>query len=218
MPSIIANVNKFLVNSDYPVDKVIYLKSDSSSAWNTTITIPHGLTFTPLVGGYWSLGSGFTTNYEFFSGTFPAAPGFVFGREVDIKADSTNIVLTTTNTMGDTPAYYSRIYGIEPDGSNANLAPLVSSGDAMPMNTDDNYMKLITSGSFNMGTSASFTVTHNIGFPATSYMVSCWFTFAGYVWPMSSNSFMSVEPYINTLIFRNPNIYTIGTVFYRIYL
>ena len=51
------NPNNFLINTDYPLDMIIYYKFyelTTNGSSSQTVTIPHGLGFTPLLFGVWS--------------------------------------------------------------------------------------------------------------------------------------------------------------------
>lgn len=222
MPAILANANSFLANSDYPMDKVVYLKSGSDVCDNHTIVLAHGLPFAPLINGYWSFTSDFSTCYEFSSGTFPSPnPSFLFSRTVEVQyADTTNIRLPTTDLVGDSKPFYYRIFGFQPDDSNVLLPPLMSSGDNFFIDTDYNMMKLYQVGHVTVAPLGSATVTHGLGYlPHMLLWVNQGST--GFT-PITYGSDSTIDTITNevtttSVIFTNTNSFQSSRFDYRIY-
>lgn len=183
MPAILANARDFLVTSDYPMDKIIYLKSGSVPIDGYPHSISHNLPFTPLVGGYWSMTPDFSVCYEFSSGDFPSGNlGYIFGHSVDIECDSeTTIDLYTRDIAGGSKTCYYRIFAFEPSNVNADISSPVSLSDEMVFNTDYNYMKLYMSGVVNPGTATTYSITHGMGYKPR---VMAWHNQFGYVTPI----------------------------------
>lgn len=141
----IDSAKQMLIDSRYPVDKVVCLEADSflmpGSTTNFYRAIPHGLDFTPLCGGNWSTVPDFSIQYEFSSGTFPSSfLGYAFNTTFNIFADSTSIYISGDNLVGSMTIYY-RIFGYEPSTSNSLLAPLANEGDDYVVNSRYNYPK-----------------------------------------------------------------------------
>lgn len=221
MPAIIANAKDFLINSDYPMDKVVFLTSGSLVLDGDPHSFAHGLPFVPLTGGYWSFSADFSTSYEFYSGDFPSGnPSFIFAHQVDVSSDATNITIGTQDIIGDVPTVYYRIYAFEPSDSNADIASPLSSSDAFALNSDYNYMKLYSSGVANPGTAATYTITHGIGYKP---QVHAWYTWLGDTVPMvragdTANGQVTLAVNDNTIVMSNPYGLNITRLDYRIYL
>jgi len=212
----------FLVNSDYPLDKVVYLNSSSASiGGGTTITIPHGLPFTPLVDLTWSYNSNFATSYTNNTGPAPASvPWFIFDLQVYVDADATNIYIEAYGPAAATTVYY-RVFGFQPSTSNVAVDFTAPSADNFALNTDYNYTKLLAQGTEAHGTGVvSITIPHNLGhIPQVQ------------VWRQSSSrtSMLSfsgdpasfswqIEVTTSSVILYNPGMFVTGTLHYRIYI
>ena len=214
--------NNFLLTTDYPLDKVVYLKSGFFSMGATTTgteSVTHGLPFTPLVAGYWSLTPDFSINYEFGNGTFPSGSlGDLFQRQISsISATSTIVKMDWSNISTATTVYY-RIYAFEPNTSTAALLPISSQGDVFALSTDFNYLKLLEASSAVPGTAATYTVSHNLGYIP---QVLAWYEYAlvpGFVWPVTTESTVALEVNTTSIIFQNPFGDDVANVWWRIYL
>lgn len=217
---------KFLINTDYPLDKVVYMKSGSfsiSGVGDTTTNISHGLSFIPLVCGQWSFNSNFSTCYEFYSGTIPSQnPALLFDVTVEIIATSSQITLTTRKSSSGSATVYYRIFAFQPSDSNVSISNLASSSNDLVLSSDYNYLKLSTSNYFTMGTDTSKTITHSLGYRPRVLAWAYWNTL-GYMFPItlwsdSSGTIVGLRVTTSSLVFTNPNGYSIGKVYYRIYL
>jgi hypothetical protein len=181
--------------------------------------IAHGLPFIPLVGGYWSLTSDFSVNYEFGNGTFPSGSlGDLFQRSIgNISATSSNIKMDWSNISTSVTVYY-RIYAFEPSGSSATLSPIASQGDDFILNTDYNYLKLYDADSASPGTATTYTVTHDLGYIP---QVLAWYEYtavSGFVFPVTTESTVALEVNTTSIVFQNPFGDDIANVWWRIYL
>lgn len=163
-----------LIDSDNPVDKVIYLKSVSFDAPDHTAspsfvyTIAHGLPFVPLVSGSWSTTSDFSVNYDYFTGTLGThsslVAGYFYTTEIRIYADRTNIYIVPINVLGSTLTIYARVFGFEPSDSLATLSSTSSIADSFIINSDLNYPKLLKEGVISsVAISSTYTVSHTAG-------------------------------------------------------
>ena len=112
MPAIQANAKSFLINSDYPLDKVVYINQGSVNiGGGIDRIIAHGLPFTPLISFVWSFTADFAITYQFNNGSFPSGnPGYYFSLQLSIQANATNITLSGNGTITSTTVYY-RIFG-----------------------------------------------------------------------------------------------------------
>lgn len=240
MTAVTADISKFIKNSDYPQDMVIYLKSDSFVVPNPTAgyyySVAHGLSFTPLVGGSWSTISDFSVSYDFGSGTIPSSNPSVspFNTYLEILADATNVYIVPTNVSGASQTVYVRITGLEPADSASELTATESQGDSFVFNSNNNYTKLFESD-YLVGVTPSTTnsVTHNLGvYP----QVSAWATstsrslVAGSVflanvrYPIYSTSFnagvpddISVSVWTNRVDFVTGAFSNVNRIDHRIY-
>jgi len=156
-----ADSRNFLLNTDYPMDKVVYMTSGSftSPTGGIDYQFSHNLSFNPLIIGTWSLDSDFSTSREGgffgFEGTDPTTVYAIF------SADSTNITIRTINPGASVVVYY-RIYAFMPTNVNDDSTSTASIADNFVLNTDYNYTKLFLSGV--SVAVASTVVTHNLGY------------------------------------------------------
>ncbi len=169
------SVKNFLLNSDYPLDKVVWNKqdlivvpADTDDSFTPGITIPHGLPFTPLPVLTWSNSSDFSTSYNDWEETYAdsAVNGAMpaIGQQYTISADATNIYITRYNWGVGLKGLYYRIYCLMPSNASADsLVPYTQTqGANFVLNTDMNYMKLVNAGIFIYNGVASY--NHNLGF------------------------------------------------------
>jgi hypothetical protein len=161
----------FLLNTDYPLDKIVYMTSGSISVPNGTsditpgVTIPHNLPFIPLAIMLWSNTSDFEVCNESMDLAYATSyfPGPAAGQIYDISADATNLSILRLNSSGSAKTVYYRIFCFAP--SNADIDSVVTAtqsvGSNFIINTDYNYMKLVANGIL---TPTSTTYTHNLGY------------------------------------------------------
>lgn len=220
MPAILANAPKFLSNSDYPVDKIVYLK-EASYTFDPAVsfgdvTIPHGLPFTPLPVLQWSFNADFGVAYEDNTGPFPGPYGFPFTFTLVIQADSTNIKIRSNSTIGAQLAYV-RLFCFAPSDYTGEVASTASVGDSFVLNSDNNYMKLVDSGKVSVASGGTATVAHSLG---TYPHVLAWLeTSTGIVMQMSlSYPLVNINMEVGTtgLTIRNDS-FNILTTHYRMY-
>lgn len=159
------NPSNFLLSTDYPLDKAIYIGSGSvnaSASVTTTTTIPHNLGFTPLIVGSWSLSPSFDVSYELMSGT-TAADGTV-NRYLDAAGDSSNVYISVINSTGAAFTGYYKIFAFETSTSSAITQHTQSEGGTFITNTDYNYMKLYSQGTVTFNYSPT-RQTHSVPHP-----------------------------------------------------
>ena len=160
-----ADPRNFLLNSDYPLDKAILLKSDLITSFGSFYSFSHGLSFTPLIVVVWSMTSDFTTSYGIGGGPLSATPFIAFDPLCQAAwATSSEVFVQFSNFIGS--PVYIRIYGIEPTTSSADLSFTSISADNFTLNTDYNYTKLLDSGVTDWSSTPSSTVVvaHNLGY------------------------------------------------------
>ena len=215
----------FLMNTDYPIDKIIYLTSGSVTVnFSREVTIAHNLGFAPLIFGIWSLNSDFSTSQEFdMMSSDLYSPNYKYVSR--IEADATNIYASFQNSEFTNVTFYYKIFAFEPTDVAETIKP--TSSDTLTTNmlldTDLNYLKLHDSG-IKVVSSAPSTVTHNLGYLPT---VMLWQEGGGahansiypinqptiYVHPNYS-AYYPLTPSVTTTTINFPRT---GTYHYRIY-
>ena len=164
------NAKKMIMDSRYPIDKVVFLATGNFSIGASSsqiISFTHGLSFIPLCSGNWSTVSDFSIQYEYSSGTYSSSyPGYLFDTFFNIYADSTSVYVDGYN-LGAAKTIYIRIYAFEPPTSQALIAGIASSGDKFVVDSRLKYPKLFMNNYIDIpagGMSDTFVyVDHNIG-------------------------------------------------------
>lgn len=227
MPAILANATKFLQNSDYPFDKVVYVGGGDymvNASSNGTATLAHGLPFTPLVSGNWSLTSDFSVTYEYGSGVFPSSnPGYVFDTSTNIYADGTNIYFSTDNVSASQIHVYVRAFALQPTTDDSAITPLSGAGSAYRLNTTYNNSKLFTSGYVDLpdggGSGTTYQITHPLGYVP---QVMGWTEANGYTHTVYSTNSLASSTQLTANELQISWIIKAGTVaqraHYRIYM
>lgn len=215
---------KMLLNTDCPLDKVIYMKEVTvplASLSFNDITITHDLGFTPLLQGAWTQDSTWATVYDENSG--PVNAGGQFLVNTSVESTSTSIKLYNTNNQAFATNVYWRLFGFMPSNVNADAAFTSSSADNFVINTDVNYTKLydsgVTAASSTLGSIE--TVDHNIGYKP---QVLCWAENSTFTYWMNTYA----QPGVNNnckvtdtqIIFTRDNVFLSSAVkfHYKIYL
>lgn len=220
----------FLLNTDYPMDKIIFVTSGSAVVPNNTmdgspeITISHNLPFTPLPILIWSNTADFSICFEnrdneFVSNSFVTGAGQFYS----IESDSTNIGIRRYNLSGSSKTLYYRVFCFQPSDADIDSeVPATNTGTgSFVLNTDYNYMKLIKSGIL---TSSTKIYSHNLSFVPR---VQIWAKASGFVFRDIQTSLVESDPTGSGLItsgvfidntkieWLNPN--TFDEIHYRIY-
>lgn len=213
-----------LLTTDAPTDKIVYLASGSVPIDGYPTLFAHELPFIPLLGGYWSFSPTFDVCYEFWSGDFPSGNNTKFYKhELRVRSSATDVTIDTVDIAGDSKTAYYRIFGFEPSNSTADVAPLANSGDNFVIDSGYNYMKLYSSDTVVLGTAASVTVTHNLGYIPK---VFAWFMdISNEVTPIikgfdefSFSSDVTMVVTTTNIIFSRSGTLNIPAIYYRIYL
>lgn len=152
----------FLLTTDFPLDKVVYMDSGSVAVPTggiTTIDVPHSLPFRPMVIGTWSLDANFSTSID------EGLPQYADFSVPYLAMSSTSELLRLSpyNITGSTVTFYWRAYGFMPPNVNEVAAFTSAEADDFVMNTDYNYSKLLDTGIVNLS-SGSVSVPHNLGY------------------------------------------------------
>lgn len=231
MPADVNQAKQLLFTSDYPNDKVVYLETGSTSFTASTsaqlTTIPHGLPFTPLVGGNWALTSDFSVQYEF--ATYIGGNVTIYDYAVNVYADADNVYIYGDNITGTTKTLYYRIYGFQPPADTSEVTSLNDTGDNFILNTDYNYMKLYLSDTETLpstqgtGVETTVSIPHGLGYVPQAVG---WITYTtnfvpavhpfGTTHPVQRNIAMYVDS--TNVSFYVPAYVDSAEVYYRIYL
>ena len=162
------SLSNMLIDSRYPLDKVIFLASGSTSLGSyfsaASVNVPHGLTFTPLPRMVWSTTPDFSVCYEAGSGPAPQSVlRWNLGITGDLYANSTNIRLDFTNFISTSYTIYYRVFCFAPSDITIDIDSTSSLADNFILNSQQNYLKLLSSGKIAL-TSNTVTVDHNLGY------------------------------------------------------
>ena len=157
------DMRRFLLNTEYPIDKIVYLKEGSfvSRANNLTFShrFNHKLPYRPLLKGSWSFDANFNTSYDFFDDPYAPSDRIT----CDLLSTPQEVIFADRNLTRDIQIYY-RIFGFVPD-DNILSCPETSSTATNKFihNTEFNYCKLALNGSVDTR-NGRVTITHNLGF------------------------------------------------------
>lgn len=165
----------FMLNSDRPLDKVIYVYKGSltvPSGGSRNAEISHGLPFTPLAFGNWSTDSGFSITYEYGSGPIHNnLSQAIFSTQVSATSHQSVILVSAQNFFSSSRTVYYRLYGFQPTGSGSPELPYTNTGvDDFMINTDNEQAQLINAGSDTFpsvswpDTYEKTLYTHNLGY------------------------------------------------------
>lgn len=153
----------FLLNTEYPIEKIVYLKHGSfvSRANNLTFShrFNHGLPYRPLLKGSWSFNANFNTAYDFFNDPYAPNDRIV----CDLISTNQEVIFADRNLAQDITIYY-RLLGFAPDNSLLSYPETATtSPNKFIHNTDFNYCKLALSGSVDTRNGRAV-IPHNLGF------------------------------------------------------
>lgn len=169
----------FILNSDYPPEKVVYKRSGTVSvnahathANAQMWTFPHGLGFAPLCRGAYKWNTSFEplTHWVELGTTYylSAAPMFLCAA----YSDDTNVYLYIWNQSGASTTISYRIVGFTDPAISASVEPLPSLGGSMLFDTDKNYLKVVGSGAVDIPINSSstiHTINHGLGYIPNCY-------------------------------------------------
>jgi hypothetical protein len=173
MPADVTKAKSFLLNTDFPLDKIIF-KTEGSFVINSfdfvDKMIPHGFTFGILPLGTWSTDPNFTTSYDFGSGPLGGSP---FAINNGISSDATRILVSTTNNTNAPVTFYYRIYAFLPADKDVVTPSTANQADTFAFSTDYNYSKLFINQIYTQpaGAGGIQNVIHNLGYRP---QVLCW--------------------------------------------
>lgn len=185
MPADVSKAKNFLLTTDFPLDKVVYLSSGSftmSASSAGTWSVPHFLSFTPLCSGSWSLTPDFSVQYEYGTGTFPSDNVGIspFNQLLSLSDDifgnfagagSVNVDIVWINNSSVPMTAYYRVFGFGPPDIPYRAAPTASGGDDFVFNTDYNYTKLYVNSAQSVVAGNAYTTQTSLGYVS---QVSLW--------------------------------------------
>ena len=154
----------FLLNTDYPLDKIIYMTSGSftvpsGGGLGASQSVAHGLDFVPLMCGNWSNDSDFSSTKEMAIYEY----GDLDGMQAYCYADGTNVTVSSINYGSSDKTIYYRVYGFMPSNVNDTAPSTSSASDDFVLNTDYNYTKLLAE-EYHDASSGNVTITHSLGY------------------------------------------------------
>jgi len=214
----------FQYSTDFVADFIVGMWEDSFLAVNgttTSIVVPHGLSFTPLVKGNFSSSSDFFPSNEMSTSVILYSFS-VPGMQVSIYADGVNISINAYNFTGSNKTLYWRVYALMPDDIDADVGDITTPRSDMLFDTDNLYLKVLDRGHVPISTT-SVVIPHNLGYVP---YVEAWVTFSiGTVGPIPlaflpiyPNSGAAVTADESTVTFHAGSIFGITRYDYRIYI
>lgn len=142
-----ANLDRFMFNSDYPMDKIVFfgygsttIPAKSGDTWGSvTVTVPHNLSYVPLPQAVWATNADFTDT----RGIDPLPDKYGM---YEVKANSTSITIRFTNGETSAKTVYYRIYGLQPENATQEAGKTSRQSSSLIFDTDKVYAPLIFSG------------------------------------------------------------------------
>lgn len=210
-----AQAKQCLLTTDYPMDKVIGMRSGSQSVpFNTSLAteILHGFDYRPLAMTTYSTDSDFSISKDEGAMLY-GSPDKQLG--VMSYTDETKMTLAWFNNTGSAKTVYWRTYFLPPSDADDAAANWTSADTGnFIVNSDYNYSKLYMAGK----TPANSTVYHNLGYKP---QIVVWQNIGYGVTRMTSpSSNLSFAPYGSSVrVFDDRIIVSAdGECHYRIYL
>lgn len=231
MSSLLTNAPRFAIDTDFPLDKVVYTYSGSISlnpwtSWSGTVTqvTTTGLSYDVLPIMFYSTTPDFSICYQ--SESSPPDPNFrnIYLYNVNCSASGGKVTVNATSFADPAVTIYYRVFCFEPTNINLDTPATNVGVDNFMLNSDYNYTKLYLAGIASWTTtsyvSTPIVINHNLGYIP---QVLCWTddgttkspVDVSQIFPDSSVGGTTVDT-INFSYFANgaPN----GNLHYRIYL
>lgn len=226
------NANNFITSSDFNLDIVAKIISgnfsfiiDYNSADGGFYKIAHGLNFTPLVSGFWSMNQNFQPAYSFGCEYFNPndETGAADFGILAIGADRQYIWFQPTN-QNAYKTYYFKVYCLVPNYLESNIGmPNLNNFKKFIFNSDFSYLKLKNDGIITIPsaehqeTGNTITVNHNLGYLPFVRSWSNTPSVSGVYWLNNAHTFMKNIIDNNTVKFSNSKYSKAMNVIYRIY-
>ena len=151
-----ANPRNFIINTDYPVDHVVYIKDLVVPFSSTGIEIEHGLGFAPLLMGLFSTDD-WNTSMPIDT---PASSGDNIG---NLQTETTQRVIRLINYGRLNRPVKARLFGLMPSNVNIDVIPPKIRYSNFNFNTDFNYSKLVKAGVFNANWNSGENIVYHHG-------------------------------------------------------
>lgn len=152
---------KFILNSDYPVDKIVWLKEGDATmdAWgNINITLPHTVGAQIYVNGVWTIDD-WTTTYN-FSAQRQVAQGYEY--QATAKATDSTVKISAAHENGANKTFKYRLWGFISEESSKGIEIKPTAGQSanrLVFSSDYEYPMLYKEGIATPGT----TIAHGLG-------------------------------------------------------
>lgn len=167
-------ISDFLINTDYPIDKIVFMQSGSFSAGVTfsfllDINVSTPFAFLPIF--QWSNNSNFEPVYTGADATYASGQSdpisFIpYGQFYNVVSYPGKLTFIGFNNSGGTKTVYWRVVGLMPstqDGSSIQADFTSSLADSFALNSGYNYMKLIDRFALPNNLGADVSYNHNLG-------------------------------------------------------
>lgn len=231
------NANDFLLNTDYEMDKIVYMLEGTimidgdatilgDGSRRETKYFPTGLPFQPLIFGFCSYNEDFSDakTIPFSSDLwFPGGgtPVRIEGKiSFSAQMEDGTLVLTYTvaQSIQDPRPIHYRIYGFEPTTSNTKIGKTSGKAKMFVLDTDHNYRKIMKKGVVMPG--ENFILNHRLGYIP---QIMAW---AQFDWPFEPHQklLFMIDEQVDGVIKATKNTITISfpssyweLLHYRIY-
>ena len=150
------NPRNFIINTDYPVDHVVYIKDVVVPFSSTGIEIEHGLGFAPLLMGLFTTDD-WNTSMPIDT---PASSGDNIG---NLQTEATQRVIRLINYGRLNRSVKARLFGLMPSDVNVDVVPPKIRYSNFNFNTDFNYSKLIKADVFNTNWNSGENIVYHHG-------------------------------------------------------
>nr|DAJ29233.1 MAG TPA: hypothetical protein [Caudoviricetes sp.] len=133
---------RFIFNSDFPIDHVVYIREVDVPFSSSGVEIGHNLGFTPLLMGLFSADN-WASSMPIDT---PASSGDNVGN-VQVESNRYSIKLINYGRLNR--PIKVRLFGLMPSDVNVDVSPPQVRYSRFNFNTDFNYSKLVKAGVFN---------------------------------------------------------------------
>jgi hypothetical protein len=154
-----ANPRNFIINTDFSVDHVVYIKDVVVPFSSIGIEIEHGLGFVPLLMGLYSTDD-WNTSMPIDT---PASSGDNIG---NLQTEAIQRVIRLINYGRLNRPVKARLFGLMPSNVNVDVTPPKIRYSNFNFNTDFNYSKLIKADVFdtNWNSGENIIYHHGLGY------------------------------------------------------
>lgn len=158
-----ARFQDFLLNSDYPIDKIVFLREVQipvSANTNFSETIAHKLGSTPFCNAVFST-DGWNTTYQSGAQEMDDS-GQSFIKKFVVASDESNVYIKGVTNISGTVAV--RVWGVFQEDNTYNVdAPPTSANTSFIINSDYNYPSLVKDGVVD-ATSSPVSIEYKLGY------------------------------------------------------